>query len=56
MVDFCTRELEKLNIGKTKPEKLLTNAYAEEIYGLEKVQNSTKLLHVILDANMNSQI
>ena len=38
-----------LNIGKTKPEEPLTDAYVDEVYDSEHAHTATKLLRVILD-------
>ena len=38
-----------LNIGKTKPEEPLTDAYVDEVYDSEHAHTATKLLRVIFD-------
>ena len=50
MVDLGTYISKKLNIGKTKPKELFTDAYVKEVYELEHVRTATKRLRIILDA------
>ena len=42
MIDLGTYEFKDLNIGNITTKESFTNAYAEEIYELEQVFNSTK--------------
>ena len=42
MVDLVTYVFKYVNTRKITPEELFTNAYVEEVYGLERVRNATK--------------
>ena len=53
MIDLGTYEFKDLNIGNITTKESFTNAYAEEIYELEQVFNSTKESNVILDDKYN---
>ena len=50
MDDLGTYIFKDLNTGKITPEESFTNAYVKEVYESEHVQNSAKLLRVILYA------
>ena len=55
MVDLGTYEFKYINTVNIKPEESFTNDYSEEIHKSEKVCNSTKTLHVILDAEYEKE-
>ena len=55
MVYLGMYEFKILNTGEITPEESFTNAYVDEVYDLEHVCTSTKLLRVILDAKYDKE-
>ena len=47
-VDLVRYGFENLNTGKFTPKESFNNAYAEEVYELEQVRTSNKLLRTII--------
>ena len=49
MVDLVTYEFKDLDAGNITPEEYFTDAYVEELFELEHLHTSNKILCIILD-------